>query len=167
MVLGERIRERREAKNLKQSQLAELIGNDGNTISRWEHNKIGIGSKYLMKLAQALETSIDYLLGKTNDPTPSETSKQVLDIMQMNERLRSKDNDLENPITGGINQNMLIIKDGTREYFMPNNEEGRKLFMSIVLNSLQGMGIPVATNNFTGDNNNNSGNIEFFTPQKK
>ena len=70
------IRELREAKRLKQSELAEIIGNDSNTISRWERNKIGIGSAYIMKLAQALGTSTDYLLGKTDDPLPDSKNSQ-------------------------------------------------------------------------------------------
>ena len=71
MSIGERIRRLREAKRLTQDELAEMIGSDGNTISRWERDKLGIGSAYIMKLAQALGTSTDYLLGKTDDPSPT------------------------------------------------------------------------------------------------
>lgn len=70
MSTGERIRKLREAKHMRQSDLAELLGNDGNTISRWEHGKLGIGSAYIMKLAQVFNTTADYLLGKTDDPAP-------------------------------------------------------------------------------------------------
>ena len=69
MALGSRIRELRRAKHLTQEGLAAIIGNEGNTVSRWERNKIGIGSEYISKLAEALETSTDYLLGKTDNPT--------------------------------------------------------------------------------------------------
>lgn len=81
MTIGERIRELRKAKGLTQEQLAELIEGDGNTISRWEHNKIGIGNAYIIKLAKTLNTTADYLLGKDvavpqekNDPPASERS---------------------------------------------------------------------------------------------
>lgn len=70
MSTGERVRKLRKAMRLKQGELAEMIGNDGNTISRWEHGKIGIGSAYIMKLAQALNTTTDYLLCKTDSSDP-------------------------------------------------------------------------------------------------
>ena len=54
-----------------------MVGNDGNTISRWELNKVGIGADYLSRLADILGTSTDYLLGKIDDPTPS-ALEQVL-----------------------------------------------------------------------------------------
>lgn len=65
---GERIRELREAKHLTQNVLAEMIDSDGNTISRWERNKLGIGTANIAKLARALNTSTDYLLKKTSNP---------------------------------------------------------------------------------------------------
>ena len=73
MSTGERIRKLREAKHMRQSDLAELLGNDGNTVSRWEHGKIGIGSAYIMKLDQVFNTTADYLLCKTDDPAPQIT----------------------------------------------------------------------------------------------
>ena len=74
MSIGDRIRKLREAKRLKQGELAEMIGNDSNTISRWEHGKIGIGSAYITRLAQVLGTSTDYLLENTDDPSPQQGS---------------------------------------------------------------------------------------------
>lgn len=68
MSTGERIRQLRKAKHMRQSDLAELLGNDGNTISRWERGTIGIGSAYIMKLAEVFDTTADYLLGKTDNP---------------------------------------------------------------------------------------------------
>ncbi len=74
MSIGERIRILREARHLKQGELAEMIGGDGNTISRWERDKLGIGSAYIRRLAQALNTSTDYLMGNTDDPSPQPSS---------------------------------------------------------------------------------------------
>lgn len=66
-MIGDRIRELRKSKGWSQNKLAEMIGNDGNTISRWELNKVGIGGDYLLKLAEVLDTSTDYLLGITDN----------------------------------------------------------------------------------------------------
>ena len=68
MSLGNRIRELRKKKGLTQAQLGEMVGSDGNTISRWELNKLGMGKEYILKFAQALDTSTAYLLGETDAP---------------------------------------------------------------------------------------------------
>ena len=59
---GERIKELRQKIGLTQTRLAELIESDGNTISRWERNKASPDEKILPRLAQILNTSIDYIL---------------------------------------------------------------------------------------------------------
>ena len=74
-MIGEKIKELREQKGLTQGELAALIGNDGNTISRWERNKIGVGNKYIVKLAQALGTPVAYLMDLETDA--SEHSKPI------------------------------------------------------------------------------------------
>lgn len=68
MSLGDRIRELRKKKGLTQAQLGEMVGSDGNTISRWELSKLGMGKEYILKFAQALDTTTAYLLGETDDP---------------------------------------------------------------------------------------------------
>ena len=74
-MIGEKIKELREQKGLTQGELAALIGNDGNTISRWERNKIGVGNKYIVKLAQTLDTPVAYLMDLETDA--SEHSKTI------------------------------------------------------------------------------------------
>ncbi len=74
-MIGKRIKELREQKGLTQGELAELIGNDGNTISRWERNKIGVGNKYIVKLAQALDAPVSYLMEMDTDDPRSAASK--------------------------------------------------------------------------------------------
>ena len=42
--------------------------------SRWELDKLGMGNEYVLKFAQALDTSTGYLLGETDDPTRADAS---------------------------------------------------------------------------------------------
>ena len=78
MSLGNRIRELRKKKGLTQAQLGEMVGSDGNTISRWELNKLGMGKEYILKFAQALDTSTAYLLGETDDPAKPGTERTTV-----------------------------------------------------------------------------------------
>ncbi|RLI78367.1 hypothetical protein DRP07_11140 [Archaeoglobales archaeon] len=69
-ILGKRIQERRQLKNLKQKELAKLLNISRETISAYENGRTQPPPAILQKLAQILETSVDYLIGITDDPRP-------------------------------------------------------------------------------------------------
>lgn len=58
-----RIRDLREDNDLTQSQIAKLLGCTQQTYSRYETGEITIDINSLIKLAQFYKTSIDYLVG--------------------------------------------------------------------------------------------------------
>lgn len=60
--IGDRIREIREARTLTQDQLAERSGISKGFLSDVENNKRNPSSEYVLKIANALGASIDYLL---------------------------------------------------------------------------------------------------------
>jgi phage repressor protein C with HTH and peptisase S24 domain len=57
--------------------LAITIGVDNNTVSRWERDLFRTTGDYVPKIAAALNTSVAYLLGETNDPTRYPTPLEV------------------------------------------------------------------------------------------
>ena len=65
-----RIKDLREDNDLKQQQLAELLSVSQTTYSRYESGVLDIPSVSLIKLAQYYKTSIDYLVGLTDDRRP-------------------------------------------------------------------------------------------------
>lgn len=68
MGVGERIKHLRKGK-YTQSELAELIGVHETTIRRWEQGRDrGPDLDALKRIAHALETSVAYLTGETDDP---------------------------------------------------------------------------------------------------
>lgn len=68
MGVGERIKHLRKGK-YTQSELAELIGVHETTIRRWEQERDrGPDLDALKRIAHALETSVAYLTGETDDP---------------------------------------------------------------------------------------------------
>lgn len=54
----------RKQKKLTQKQLAEKLGLDHTTISKWESNTYEPDANNLNKLAEILGVSVDYLLGR-------------------------------------------------------------------------------------------------------
>jgi|SRR5579863_9265593 len=59
---GDRIREIREAKKLTQDQLAEKSGISKSFLSEVENGKRNLSSDYLLRIANVLGASIDFLL---------------------------------------------------------------------------------------------------------
>jgi len=60
--LGLKIKEIRQSKGLTQDRLAELVGCNTSHISNIENNYTKLSLNILLAVANALDTSIDYLL---------------------------------------------------------------------------------------------------------
>lgn len=65
-----KIRDIREDRDLTQKKLAELLNCTQQTYSRYETGEITIDIGSLIQLATFYNTSIDYLVGLTNEPNP-------------------------------------------------------------------------------------------------
>lgn len=66
----ERIRALRETKRLRQTELAEFLGVNQRTYSRYELGEVGISLDTINKLADFYGTSVDFLMGRTNRMCP-------------------------------------------------------------------------------------------------
>ena len=100
IVLAERMTEARKRAGLRQVELAVALGNryDHTVISAVEHGRSSLRLDGLTAAARELEVSTDYLLGLTDDPTPSA-------------RLAAKVSELED--------DAAHARAGTREGFTP------------------------------------------------
>ena len=63
-----RIRDLREDRDLNQTQVAKLLGMSQTGYSKYETGENDLPTAILIKLARFYNTSIDYLLGETNNP---------------------------------------------------------------------------------------------------
>lgn len=61
-----RIRDLREDRDLNQTQVASMLGMSQTGYSKYETGENDIPTTILIKLARFYNTSIDYLLGETN-----------------------------------------------------------------------------------------------------
>ena len=68
MTLGERIKQLRDEKGITQLKLARLCGVNRNSIYMYERNNVQPRQEVLSRIANALDVSIDYLLGNSDDP---------------------------------------------------------------------------------------------------
>lgn len=70
MAVYRRIRELREDHDLTQTQVADMLGMKQPQYFRYEQGYRDIPTDMLIKLADYYNTSIDYMLGRTNNPSP-------------------------------------------------------------------------------------------------
>ena len=69
--LFQRIRDLREDHDLTQEEVAKILCVKQATYSRYESGAINVPVDVLIKLASYYNTSVDYILGLTNNPTPT------------------------------------------------------------------------------------------------
>ena len=74
-MIYHRIRDLREDRELNQTQLARLLSVAQTTYSDYERGKLNIPVPTLISLAEFYGTSIDYLVGLTDEKTPYPRAK--------------------------------------------------------------------------------------------
>jgi len=67
-VLAERLKELRLKKNIKQSELGKIVGLSDNAISDIERGYRLTSIEKLEALADYFDVSVDYLIGRTDNP---------------------------------------------------------------------------------------------------
>ncbi len=65
-----RIRDMREDRDITQRELAEYLLCDQSLYSKYERGERPVPLEIMVKLAQFYNTSIDYLVGLTDEPKP-------------------------------------------------------------------------------------------------
>ena len=65
-----RIRDLREDRELNQTKIAKMLGMSQTGYSKYETGENDIPTVILIKLAQFYGTSVDYILGLTNEKRP-------------------------------------------------------------------------------------------------
>ncbi len=64
-----RLRDLREDRDLSQTSVAKVLGMSQTGYSKYETGENDIPTQVLICLADFYGTSVDYLLGRTNDPS--------------------------------------------------------------------------------------------------
>jgi transcriptional regulator with XRE-family HTH domain len=77
LSLGERIQELRKQKNITQQKLAEMISVSKSMINRYENKGVQPPADILNKLADVLQTSVDFLINGNTDEKAKASLKNV------------------------------------------------------------------------------------------
>ncbi|ALO13940.1 helix-turn-helix protein [Salinivirga cyanobacteriivorans] len=85
MDFGDNMMLIRKKKKLSQAALGKMIGTSGDVIGRYERGDIKPSIDVVAKIADALEVSVDYLIGKTSLLLDKETLQRIEDISNLKE----------------------------------------------------------------------------------
>ena len=80
-MIYRRIRDLREDQDLSQKQVAQMLGMSQTGYSKYETGENDIPTQVLIKLADFYGTSVDYLLGRTNE---------IASVEQLLKKLKTK-----------------------------------------------------------------------------
>ncbi|MCX6207061.1 MAG: helix-turn-helix transcriptional regulator [Bacteroidetes bacterium] len=83
MTIGEHIMLLRKQKGLSQTELGKIIGTSGDVIGRYERDVITPSIDVIVNVADALEVSIDFLVGKTKMVLDKQAVKWLEDISKL------------------------------------------------------------------------------------
>ena len=76
MAVYERIRNLREDHDWTQQQMADMLHTSRTSYGAYENGVTEIGLEHLIRLAEIYHTSVDYLLGLTDEPRPYPRKKK-------------------------------------------------------------------------------------------
>ncbi|MFO7656450.1 MAG: helix-turn-helix transcriptional regulator [Bacteroidales bacterium] len=80
MTLGQHITSLRKAKKYSQSELVKKAGTSGDIIGHYERDEVKPSIEVIIKIADALTVSIDYLVDKTDFELDNDTLKRIHDV---------------------------------------------------------------------------------------
>lgn len=98
----------RKQKGLKQQEVAEFIGITRAAYANIENGKRETDFTTLKKLADYFNVSIDYLFGKTDDPTPSNEKKQTPGFITPEDVMEAAERQKGRPLTAEERAELLI-----------------------------------------------------------
>ena len=75
----------RRRKGLSQGDLAQHIGASREIIDRYERNEVKPSIEVATKMAEALQVSLDYLVGFADYELDHSLTQKILDIQQLND----------------------------------------------------------------------------------
>ncbi|WP_413514173.1 helix-turn-helix domain-containing protein, partial [Myroides odoratus] len=82
---GKRLAQVRKQKKISQDELGKLVGVHGAVIGRYEREEVKPSIEIATELAEALQISLDYLVGVTDILLDKNIVNRVLDIQKLNE----------------------------------------------------------------------------------
>jgi len=86
MTFGDRLTTVRKRKKMSQADVGKIIKMNGDAYGRYERNEVKPTIEVATKIADALEVSLDFLVGKTDLELDDSMLRRVEAVSKMNDR---------------------------------------------------------------------------------
>jgi transcriptional regulator with XRE-family HTH domain len=83
MTLGSQVAILRKKKGLSQADLGKLVDTSGDIIGRYERDEVKPSIDVVVRMADALEVSLDFLVGKSEMELDRKSLKRLQDIEKL------------------------------------------------------------------------------------
>lgn len=83
MSFGKRLLEARKRKGISQEELAKHLGTKGPAIGRYERDEMKPSIEVAAKMAELLDVSLDYLVGKTDVLLDNKIMNRIIEIQKL------------------------------------------------------------------------------------
>lgn len=110
MLFGDRLKDLREKHKISQRELSEMVHISQSVVSAYERNAAKPKFEHIAPLAQALNTSTDYLLG-LNSVAGSDT--WIVDFLRRKQHIAMNSADMSHKAFAGVLD--IIIKEIEQE----------------------------------------------------
>lgn len=83
MSFGKRLLDARKRKGISQDELAQHLGTKGPVVGRYERDEMKPSIEVASKMAELLDVSLDYLVGKTDVLLDSKILNRIIEIQKL------------------------------------------------------------------------------------
>jgi transcriptional regulator with XRE-family HTH domain len=139
-LFQERLKNLRQKKNMRQKDVAKKLGITESAYGFYEQGRREPSHETLQQLADIFDVQVDWLLGRTDDPTPPKKSKPYYALTEKDERDIARD--LERMMRD------LESDEAMAFYGEPMDEETRELIRLSLEHSMR-IGKELAKKKFT------------------
>lgn len=80
MTLGQQITALRKKKGISQADLGKRVETSGDIIGRYERDEVKPSIEVVIRMANVLEVSLDYLVGKTDMELDNSTLNRIREV---------------------------------------------------------------------------------------
>ena len=130
MTLGERIKYIRNSLEWTQDRLAQESGLSKSFISEVENDKANIGGENLLRIANSLNTSLDYLM--KGEPESKKNKEKAIEIpAALSEMAEENDLSYASTVTLLKTYNSLLARRSSKEKGLMTKEDWRELYRKL------------------------------------
>ena len=144
MFEGSRLKEQRIVLRLSQESLADRLSVHVNTIRRWEQDRQAPDAKKLDALAEALNTTVAYLSGETDNPQREDDDKENVSspVIKNVARIKNPSSVKEGNLIG--NKNVLVYEVNGERFILPATNENQSWFRDFMMTAMSSRAVAMA-----------------------